>query len=95
MSKQEMTMEREGEILQDAVDVFGAEQQMNMAIEEMSELTKAICKYRRAEDEAARELATMSIREEAADVGIMLAQLLLMFGGNADCNVHLISKGEH
>lgn len=35
-------------ILQEAIDHYGEESQLDMAIEEMSELTKAICKYKRA-----------------------------------------------
>ena len=35
------------EVLQECVDTYGAEAQVDMAIEEMSELTKALLKYRR------------------------------------------------
>lgn len=34
-------------VLQSAIDHYGEESQLDMAIEEMSELTKAICKYKR------------------------------------------------
>lgn len=34
-------------VLQEAIDHYGEESQLDMAIEEMSELTKAICKYKR------------------------------------------------
>ncbi|MBR1391065.1 MAG: hypothetical protein IJ567_06445 [Lachnospiraceae bacterium] len=37
------------EILEEAVRVYGKEPQIDMAIEEMSELTKALLKSRRAE----------------------------------------------
>lgn len=64
------------QILQTAIDTYGSDAQMLMAIEEMSELTKAICKYFRSNDSRATE----SIIEEMADVKIMLAQLEIMFG---------------
>lgn len=35
-------------VLQSAIDHYGEENQLDMAIEEMAELTKAICKYKRA-----------------------------------------------
>lgn len=37
----------ETKIMQLAIDHYGEENQLDMAIEEMSELTKAICKYKR------------------------------------------------
>lgn len=76
-----MTFEREGKILEDAVTVFGAGLQMDVAIEEMAELIKALCKYKRlrvVSADAAEVIA--AIREEMADVGIMLNQLELIFG---------------
>lgn len=67
------------QILQTAIDTYGSDAQMLMAIEEMSELTKAICKYFRSNDSRATE----SVIEEMADVKIMLAQLEIMFGSPA------------
>lgn len=67
-------------ILQQAIDTYGVEAQLDMCIEEMSELTKAICKYKRKglrlikpPDKVIQDLA-----EEAADVKIMLLQLNMM-----------------
>lgn len=83
----EMTQEREAKILEQAVDKFGAEPQVMMAIEEMSELTKALCKWKRyGTDDTVK-----SIREEMADVSIMLNQLALIFG---DYNEEEIRKLE-
>lgn len=69
------------EILSRAVVTFGEEAQLKMAIEEMSELTKAICKLWRTRPETpeARK-AIASIREETADVQIMLDQIKILFG---------------
>ncbi|MCQ2439424.1 MAG: DUF2829 domain-containing protein [Oscillospiraceae bacterium] len=74
----EMNAGREVTILESAVEVFGHQAQMDMAIEEMSELTKALLKYRRGNDFSEKALA--NIREEMADVSIMLNQLELIFG---------------
>ena len=43
----EMTQEREGKILESAIKTWGEEAQIVVAIEEMSELTKALSKYLR------------------------------------------------
>lgn len=51
-----------------------------MAIEEMAELTQALCKVKRAWSEE----AIASIIEEMADVQIMLDQLRLIYGQTAD-----------
>lgn len=76
-------------ILQEAIDHYGEESQLDMAIEEMSELTKAICKYKRAVKERERDIchstakdvifAKGDIVEEIADVLIMLEQLMMIF----------------
>lgn len=54
-----------------------------MAIEEMSELTKALLKYRRKEAQGSKDLeaARENILEEVADVIIMLTQLIMIYGG--------------
>lgn len=40
----------EFKIMQEAIDHYGEENQLDMAIEEMAELTKAICKCKRLEN---------------------------------------------
>ncbi len=72
----------EGEILQKCIDAYGKEAQIDIAIEEMSELIKALIKERRAirrNDQDARYKATMNIAEEMSDVIIMITQLGLIF----------------
>lgn len=59
-------------IMQQAIDAWGEDAQLDMVIEECSELIKAILKYRRADD---KEKARKHIAEEHADVNIMLDQL--------------------
>ena len=59
-------------IFKEAIKTYGIDNQMNVAIEEMSELTKEICKYKRGFDNR------NNIIEEMADVFIMLYQLQIM-----------------
>lgn len=56
-----------------AIDKWGEEMQLTVAIEEMSELTKEICKHFRGE----KNLDAIS--EEMADVTIMLEQMMLIY----------------
>ena len=60
-------------VIQKAIETYGADLQKQVAIEEMSELTKEICKDFRGK--ANRE----NIVEEIADVQIMLYQLMAMY----------------
>lgn len=66
-------------VLCTAVTTYGNRAQCDMVIEEMSELTKAICKLYRAGDPLEEKLAVTHILDETADVYIMLAQLGIMF----------------
>lgn len=61
------------EILKNALKHYGANAQRIVAIEEMSELTKELCKVSRGEENAAH------IAEEIADVRIMLDQMEILF----------------
>jgi len=61
------------EILVKAISTFGEQSQKQVAIEEMSELTKEICKDFR------RQANYTALAEEIADVEIMLAQLLIIY----------------
>lgn len=56
-----------------AIDLYGEKAQKLMAIEEMSELTKEICKDFRG------KLNREHLIEEMADVLIMLDQMLLLY----------------
>ena len=61
-------------VYEDALRVYGADAQLVVAVEEMSELTKELCKHARGSKN--RDC----IAEEIADVTIMLEQLRLIFG---------------
>lgn len=60
-------------IFEKAIETYGADLQKQVAIEEMAELTKEICKEFRGKGN--RE----HIIEEIADVDIMLQQLMIMY----------------
>lgn len=71
-------------LLRNIISHYGAAKQTDMAIEEMSELTKALLKWRRTADiENISDLYLSSlhsdIAEEIADVQIMLDQLTLIY----------------
>lgn len=72
------------EVLQQAIDTYGSRAQEEMAIEEMSELTKAIVKRHRAKDAPSYDKAMRNIAEEIADVIIMLTQLLMFYRNRKD-----------
>lgn len=80
------------EVLQECIDTYGADKQIDQAIEEMSELIKALLKHRRKtiqleggnvnptpDTDLAK--ARADILEETADVIIMLTQIIMIFGG--------------
>lgn len=60
-------------IIEKAIEVYGKDMQLNVAIEEFSELIKEICKSKRGSNN--RD----NIIEEMADCQIMLAQLQFIF----------------
>lgn len=78
--------QKEMALYEQAVTQFGAKAQILMAIEEMSELTKALLKSIRNEDFGHGDHDTIlkAIAEERADVSIMLNQLEVIFGDNSE-----------
>lgn len=71
----------EMDLYEAAVEKWGPESRVMLAVEEMAELTKALIKCIRygTKDEILYEIA-----EERADVQIMLNQLNVIFGDNSD-----------
>lgn len=81
--------EEQKQIMDAAIDKYGYDHQIDLAIEEMSELTKALLKHRRIyQGRVQRGTYTIEeledslgdIAEEMADVAIMLEQLEMIFG---------------
>lgn len=69
-------------VINRAIRTFGRDFQMDRLIEEMSELTQAICKFRRVGTDLEFENVdyTLNLIEECADVFITLEQLKQMIG---------------
>ena len=81
-----MTSERRKEIEGRAINTYGEQPQVDVAIEEMSELTKALLKYRIG-------FATLDeIREEAGDVQIMLDQMRIIFGDTSSQEEYKLNR---
>lgn len=74
-----MTTEERRALLDRAITTYGAPAQMDMAVEEMAELTKALCKIKRAQAGCEVTAAIGNVIEEMADVQIMLDQLRIIF----------------
>ena len=76
-----VTYEERRKIYNEALLEFGADCQITKAVEEMSELTKELCKYMVGSGNL------FHIVEELADVTIMCEQLRIIFDCNQDvCN---------
>lgn len=60
-------------VIREAIKTYGEDMQKNVAIEEMAELTKEICKGKRGLS------GKLQMAEEIADVEIMLEQLKVMY----------------
>ena len=67
------------DIYKKAVDHFGCNAQLDMAVEECAELIQAIQKYKRG----CTLPVLNNIHEEIADVEIMLSQLRIIFNTDA------------
>jgi len=82
-------------VYEHAIETYGIKPQMLMVIEEMSELTKAICKSFRGPGYVKPDADIIdAIAEETADVTIMLEQLRLILGINENVCEHMDQKIE-
>lgn len=69
------------QILQKAIDHYGAERQIDKCIEEMAELTQVLLKYKYvAESMGSDNLLAQEVKYEIADVKITVAQMEMLFG---------------
>ena len=76
------------ESCQAIANYYGARSQLMMAIEEMSELTKEICKYERFKGNESKLI------DEIADVKIMVEQLEYILGVNKEVDSRITYKLE-
>ena len=79
-------------LLRRAIRTYGVDAQLDMVIEEMSELTKALVKLRRATSVDGIAQAAANVAEEIADVQIMLDQMKLIFGGVAGIEAEKLER---
>lgn len=70
------------EVCKKCIEKYGEEKQMDIAIEEMSELIKAICKWKRNTKPSEAVSLRDNVIEELVDVNIVCQQLYMMFVGN-------------
>ncbi len=75
--------------LERAIEVYGKDMQLTVAVEELSELIKELCKNKRGNEN--RE----AIIEELADCNIMMSQIEIIFNiRNAEVTRKVIEKTE-
>ena len=80
------------DILNKAIETYGEHSQIDKAIEEMAELTKALMKLRYCEKDFERQIVQDAVSEEMADVEIMLTQLHMIFGNTKKVEEYQIKK---
>lgn len=84
---------RNEQTLASAIDAFGPDMQMTVAIEEMSELTKELCKVKRKGVLPKTPSHTYdALAEEIADVYIMLRQLEMIFDNASEVDAYIEQK---
>lgn len=73
------------QLLERVITANGMNKQLDVAIEELSELIQAICKIKRRDSLSNESFAVKgNLAEEMADVEIVLAELKLMFDNEDD-----------
>jgi NTP pyrophosphatase (non-canonical NTP hydrolase) len=75
-------MKHNEEILNKALQTYGIESQLDMLVEECSELIQAVCKLKRTKIERGVEFGTIELIDlwnEQADVYIMMKQMEIYF----------------
>lgn len=82
------------DVLKQAIETYGIIPQLDMAIEEMAELTQAISKFKRTKVSNARVSESRSIIEETADVIIMIEQIIIMLNRTEEVEAVIAEKVE-
>lgn len=83
------------EVLQKAIETYGEKVQIDKALEEMSELTKALLKLRYAKPTGVEaDILRDAVSEEMADVEIMLEQLHMIYQNDNKVNEYRQKKIE-
>ena len=84
----DMTQEREAEILEGAISLFGRDHQINKAIEELGELIVELSRHLNGADNDEK------ICGEMADAFVMLNQLELIFGDVTEIEIAKLERLE-
>lgn len=79
-------------VYRESIEQYGVPAQVDMAIEEMAELTKALLKFRRFGWSENSLDYLENIYEEIADVKIMIRQLEMIYDSNNDVQVWIDRK---
>ena len=77
------------DVLTSALEQYGRDTQIDMMIEEMSELAKALMKYRR---HVYDDIFQREVQEEIADVQIVLDQMKILFGATDRIEAEKIAR---
>jgi hypothetical protein len=76
------------QILQKAIDTYGADRQIDKCIEEMAELTKSMLKHRYG-----RSVDSLNeVKSEIADVKITIKQMEMLFGSCLEEETYKIKR---
>ena len=80
------TYEERAEIYKGAINCFGGEEQVVVAIEELSECAKELCKVLRGKSNR------QNLAEELADAAIMLEQMQIVLGMKKESEAWMDAK---
>jgi NTP pyrophosphatase (non-canonical NTP hydrolase) len=89
------------QILQKAIDKYGADRQIDKCIEEMAELTQALLKHRQANypdmglmsrSVANYDILCQNMQSEIADVKITIKQIEMLFGSCLEEETYKINR---
>lgn len=69
-----------------AAEIYGVEMQLVVAVEELSEVTKELCKQARGMGDP------LALAEEVADAAIMLEQVQMIFGIGDEVSAFMDNK---
>ena len=84
----------DNQILDLAIRTYGEDTQIDKALEEMSELTKALLKLRHCEKGYEHQILQDAVDEEMEDVEIMMKQLTMIFNNYERVDRQMVKKIE-
>lgn len=82
------------EVIKQAICIYGERKQIDKCVEECAELIQALMKERGKTESREWWETVGHVREEIADVQIMLDQMRLIFGGTEDHEAYKLERLE-